>query len=61
MLERVIGVPFIRYENGICTKITWYKTKDGEKYATKEAYNPDMFEMQQMINSKQMETFLRSE
>jgi hypothetical protein len=60
MLDRIIGVPFIRYENGTCTKITWYKTKDGEKYATKESYNPDMFEMQRMIASGNMETTVRN-
>jgi len=54
-----ISNEFIRYENGICTKITWYKTKNNEKYATKEAYNPDMFEMQRMIASGYMETTIQ--
>lgn len=56
MSARVIGVPFLRYENGTCTKITWYIGSDGNKFSNKEPYNPDMFEMQRMINSGNMET-----
>lgn len=56
----VIGVPFIRYENGTCTKITWYRGADGTKFSNKEAYNPDMFEMQRMINSGYMETTIQN-